>query len=133
MLAALCLVFPQKHFFLLDSDCVPVTLFEVADLWREAHLVRVAGLPCESTTSAYAGDSEEGREFTCVDDIPPVGQGLLLVTEHNAEVNAGFIVVFGSCHSRSSLLRNLRPSPCAKVLIEVVLVSPDSFLSLSLR
>ena len=32
VLAALCLVFPQKHFILLDSDCVPVTLFEIADL-----------------------------------------------------------------------------------------------------
>ena len=34
VLAALCLVFPQKHFALLDSDCIPVTLFEVGDLWR---------------------------------------------------------------------------------------------------
>ena len=36
VLAALCLVFPGLHIVLLDSDCVPVTLFEVEDLWREA-------------------------------------------------------------------------------------------------
>ena len=29
VLAALCLVFPGLHIVLLDSDCVPVTLFEV--------------------------------------------------------------------------------------------------------
>ena len=28
-----------------------------------------------------------------------IGQGVLLVTEHNAEVNAGFIVAFASSHS----------------------------------
>ena len=38
VLAALCLVFPGLHIVLLDSDCVPVTLFEVEDLWREARL-----------------------------------------------------------------------------------------------
>ena len=28
-----------------------------------------------------------------------IGQGVLLVTEHNAEINAGFIVAFASCHT----------------------------------
>ena len=28
-----------------------------------------------------------------------IGQGILLVTEHNAEVNAGFIVAFGASHN----------------------------------
>ena len=32
VLAALCLVFPGLHIVLLDSDCAPVTLFEVEDL-----------------------------------------------------------------------------------------------------
>lgn len=44
VLVALCLVFPRKHFILIDHDCIPVTLFEVRDLWREAHLARVAHL-----------------------------------------------------------------------------------------
>ena len=36
VLAALYLVFPGLNIVLLDSDCVPVTLFEVEDLWQEA-------------------------------------------------------------------------------------------------
>ena len=39
-LAALVAVFPDTHFILLDSDCLPVTLFEAADLWKEAYLTR---------------------------------------------------------------------------------------------
>ena len=40
VLAALGASFPGKHFFLLDSDCLPVTLFEAFDLWQEAYLTR---------------------------------------------------------------------------------------------
>ena len=32
VLAAMCLVFPEKHLILIDHDCIPVTLFEVKDL-----------------------------------------------------------------------------------------------------
>ena len=34
VLSALVFLFPGVHFVLLDSDCVPVTPFEVADLWK---------------------------------------------------------------------------------------------------
>ena len=34
VLAAPVAAFPGIHFILLDSDCLPVTLFEAADLWR---------------------------------------------------------------------------------------------------
>ena len=40
VLAALGAVFPGRNFILLDSDCLPVTLFEAADLWKEAYLSR---------------------------------------------------------------------------------------------
>lgn len=40
VLAALGAAFPGIHFLLLDSDCLPVTLFEVADLWHESYLTR---------------------------------------------------------------------------------------------
>ena len=39
-LAALVALFPGTNFILLDSDCLPVTLFEAADLWREGYLTR---------------------------------------------------------------------------------------------
>ena len=40
VLAALVFLFPGVHVVLLDSDCVPITLFEVADLWKEISLVQ---------------------------------------------------------------------------------------------
>ena len=33
VLAAMVFLFPNTHFVLLDSDCVPVTLFEIEELW----------------------------------------------------------------------------------------------------
>ena len=52
VLAALVAVFPGLSFVLLDSDCLPVTLFEVEDLWTEAFLARFpahsdVGIPME--------------------------------------------------------------------------------------
>ena len=47
VLAALVAVFPGINFVLLDSDCLPVTLFEVEDLWTEAYLARFPA-HCES-------------------------------------------------------------------------------------
>lgn len=48
VLAALGLVFPKLHLVLLDSDCVPVTLFEVADLRKEAQLIKKSSFTEES-------------------------------------------------------------------------------------
>ena len=47
VLAALVAMFPGINFVLLDSDCLPVTLFEVEDLWTEAYLARFPA-HCES-------------------------------------------------------------------------------------
>ena len=55
VLAALCLVFPGLHIVLLDSDCVPVTLFEVEDLWQEAQRLQHSGFPGPVPTSSWAG------------------------------------------------------------------------------
>ena len=48
-------VFPGLHIVLLDSDCVPVTLFEVEDLWREAQRLQHSGFPGPVPTSSWAG------------------------------------------------------------------------------
>eukprot|EP00434_Breviolum_minutum_P045124 symbB.v1.2.040389.t1/scaffold7189.1/size25065/2 len=74
----LCLVFPGLHIVLLDSDCVPVTLFEVEDLWH-------GGLNLDQVDQSTQPKPKE--------------QGVILVTEHNAEVNAGFAVLRGSNHA----------------------------------
>ena len=98
VLAALCLVFPGLHIVLLDSDCVPVTLFEVEDLWREALRLQHSGFPGPVPTSSWAGgvNSDQVDQMALPDRKP---QGVILVTEHNAEVNAGFAVLRGSNHA----------------------------------
>ena len=107
VLAALTLVFPGTHFVLLDSDCIPVTLLEVADLWKEASLTRqhTSGCPPVAKKGSPANRNESTESAPTASKIgeaggpvPHMGQGILLVTEHNAEINAGFIVVFASCH-----------------------------------
>ena len=97
VLAALCL-FPKKHLILIDHDCIPVTLFEVRDLWREAHLARVQGMPC-GRSGVCTGDPSQDPPIADCGNVPEPEQGVLLATEHNAEINAGFSVVFGSNHA----------------------------------
>ena len=92
------MVFPGLHIVLLDSDCVPVTLFEVEDLWQEAQRLQHSGFPGPVPTSSCAG----GLNLDQVDQSTqpkPKEQGVILVTEHNAEVNAGFAVLRGSNHA----------------------------------
>ena len=83
---------------LLDSDCVPVTLFEVEDLWQEAQRLQHCGFPGPVPTSSWAGSLNSDQvDQTAVPKPKP--QGVILVTEHNAEVNAGFAVLRGSNHA----------------------------------
>ena len=95
MLSAVTFLFPQINFVLLDSDCLPITLFEIQDLWKEARL----GLGRESHASSDEHTAKASRSDNPTRDPLQVDQGVLLVTEHNAEINAGFIVVFVSKHS----------------------------------
>ena len=98
VLAALGASFPGKHFFLLDSDCLPVTLFEAFDLWQEAYLTRFPMGAEESRKlphpllqyqrfqrDCYVKDTREGTSHQ------KMGQGVVLVTEPHAELNAGFV------------------------------------------
>ena len=105
VLAALGASFPGKHFFLLDSDCLPVTLFEAFDLWQEAYLTRFP-LGAEESRKlphpllqhqrfqhdCYVKDTREGTSHQ------KMGQGVVLVTEPHAELNAGFVGLFASRH-----------------------------------
>ena len=104
-LAALGASFPGKYFFLLDSDCLPVTLFEAFDLWQEAYLTRFP-LGAEESCKLqhpllqyqrfqhdwYVKDTREGTSHQ------KVGQGVLFVTEPQSQLNAGFVGLFASKH-----------------------------------
>ena len=104
--AALVAVFPGINFILLDSDCLPITLFEAADLWKEGFLARFPlgsrkGLPQQHPL-------HRRRDFVNRPDVVYTqhrvnadgqGQGVLLVTEPHSELNAGLVVVFSSAHN----------------------------------
>ena len=75
-----------------------VTLFEAEDLWQEAQRLQHCGLPGPVPTSSCAGSLNSDQvDQTALPKPKP--QGVILVTEHNAEVNAGFAVLQGSNHA----------------------------------
>ncbi len=104
-LAALVALFPGTNFILLDSDCLPVTLFEAADLWKEVYLTRFPPrtgktLPTKHPLhrkQAYLHDPKVVYTQQKVNEST-MGQGVLLVTEPHSELNAGLVVIFGSSH-----------------------------------
>ena len=108
VLSALVFLFPGVRIVLLDGDCVPVTLFEVADLWKEVSLLqngltRSAAISSREFQSAGSDESASKASKLSRDrwHHQIFGQRVLLVTEHNAEINAGFIVAFASSHPTS--------------------------------
>ena len=105
MLAALVAMFPGINFVLLDSDCLPITLFEVEDLWTEAYLARFpahsdCGIPQAHPLRAFARFSKDPQVVYTQKRVcsTRMGQGALVVTEPHAELNAGLIVIFRSSH-----------------------------------
>ena len=105
VLAALAAVFPGINFVLLDSDCLPVTLFEVEDLWTEAYLARFpahceSGIPQAHPLRALTRFCKDPKVVYTQSRVcsTRMGQGALVVTEPHAELNAGLIVIFRSSH-----------------------------------
>ena len=80
VLEALCLVFPTVNFVLTDTDCVPTSLFEVAEL---------VNLLVDKTTRAIMMQHHTMASST---QCPPA---VLLATEARAELNAGLVIVTG--------------------------------------
>ena len=104
VLAALVAMFPGLNFVLLDSDCLPVTLFEVEDLWTEAFLARFPA-HCDGGIrhTHYMPSNASGQIHrlctrSIVYAVTRMGQGALLVAEPHSELNAGLIVIFRSAH-----------------------------------
>ena len=127
VLAALVAVFPGINFVLLDSDCLPVTLFEVEDLWTEAYLARFpahceSGIPQARALARYSKDPQVVYTQSRVSSTR-MGQAALVVSEPHAELNAGLIVVFRSSHPPlfdwNAWSLRLRSSP--------VLITEDEF------
>ena len=79
VLEAARFLFPQKHFVLIDNDCVPVTLCEMQDLIS----------PAESQPQWI--DLVGGEE-----DRSDAKVGMILFTEAHLEYNAGLVISIGS-------------------------------------
>ena len=98
-------MFPGINFVLLDSDCLPVTLFEVEDLWTEAFLARFpahsdGGIPQAHPLRAFTRFRTDPQVVYTQHRVcsTRMGQGALVVTEPHSELNAGLIVIFRSSH-----------------------------------
>ena len=98
-------MFPGINFALLDSDCLPFTLFEVEDLWTEAYLARYpahseSGILKTHPLRAFERFRTDPRVVYTQDRVcsTRMGQGALVVPEPRSELNAGLIVIFRSSH-----------------------------------
>ena len=82
VLEALVYLFPDKHIILIDTDCVPTSLFEVEELVRmtQTHHEQAAGV--DSIPSAIRGNRK-----------PACKSAVFLCSEAKAEINAGMIIV----------------------------------------
>ena len=80
VLEALCLVFPTVNFALTDTDSVPTSLFEVAEL---------VNLMTDKATRTIA---MQRQTMASSAQCPPA---VLLATEAKAELNAGLVIVTG--------------------------------------
>ena len=78
VLEALCLVYPTVNFALIDSDCVPTALFEVAEL-----VILMTDEVTRKRTMQHHTMANSAHS-------PPA---VLLMTEARAELNAGLIIV----------------------------------------
>ena len=89
--------------FLVSTLCsliatVHLSRFFKLKIWQEAQCLQHCGFPGPVPTSSWAGGltSDQVDQTT----LPkPKPQGVIWVTEHNAEVNAGFAVLRGSNHA----------------------------------
>ena len=90
VMAALVYLFPNTNFILLDSDCVPVTLFEVDELWA------LTSEPLMHPTFPAPVDNVEGpvpkaRRTTQEGGTDTSQQRVILVTEPHTDINAGLL------------------------------------------
>ena len=102
-LEALCLMFPTVNFALIDSDCVPTSLFEIAEL---VNLM---------TDKASRAEAMQHNTMASSSQCPPA---VLLATEAKAELNAGLIIVTGHI-------------PTGTADVDMDQATPDAFMPLT--
>ena len=108
VLAGMVALYPNIHFALIDNDCLPLTLFEIAELWNLASPSSVPiGTKSSGSDSASRGDDGKPtpgsshphkRARRDPDPATPPPQGVILFTEPHSELNAGLVVICASRH-----------------------------------
>ena len=105
VLAAMVFLFPATHFVLLDSDCIPVSLFEIDELWTLT--AQALTLPHAAERQGEAdGPAQKARKTKKDDDEDNLGQRVILVTEPHTDINAGLVIILGSDHESPIDLAN---------------------------
>ena len=103
VLAGMVALYPHIHFALIDNDCLPLTLFEVAELWNLASPERVPiGSNSADREEPTRMEDDAGMQLTGYphkrartdpDAEPCPPQGVILFTEPHSELNAGLVVI----------------------------------------
>ena len=77
---------------------MPVTLFEVEELWA---LTSESLFPCQTPEqcSGTDGPAHKARKTRQEEEEDEEGQRVILVTEPHTDINAGFVVILGSEHN----------------------------------
>ena len=103
VLEALVYLFPDKHIILIDTDCVPTSLFEVEELVRmtQNHLERATGVEPHSIRG---------------NRTPACKSAVFLCSEAKAEINADMIIVT-NCRLQRPHLATVPPATMAKGLL----------------
>ena len=94
VLEALCTVYPTLNFALMDSDCVPTTLFEIAAL---VNLM---------TDQPSRAEALQRYTMASARDCPPA---VLLMTESKAELNASLVILRGALAGGPFPLASINP------------------------
>ena len=90
---------------LLDSNCVPVSLFEIEELW--ALTAQALTLPRVAEHQGEAdGPAHKARKTKKDEEEDNLGQRVILVTEPHTDINAGLVIILGSDHESPLDLAN---------------------------
>ena len=103
VLEAMVYLFPDKHIILIDTDCVPTSLFEVEEM------VRMTQSCVDQATGVEAHSIRGNRKPACKSTV-------FLCSEARAEINAGMIIVT-NCRLPRPHLISVPPDTMAKGLL----------------
>ena len=122
VLEALVYLFPDKHIILIDTDCVPTSLFEVEELVRmtQTHLEQATGVEPHSIRGNRK-PACKSAVFLCSEAKAEINAGMIIVTNcrlqrpHEATVPASSMAK-GLLISRQAYVRSSHPAPDVDLL-----------------